>query len=165
MIVIYKPFKTGDMVELEGKIGHVEFVHLFNTEICTLEGLKLIIPNSNIWTNKIVNYTSSPERRIDLIFSISYDDNIETAEKIVEKVLQRYSDVILKKPKGFFVGVNSWGESSIDLLARFWVLNENYLKIQFKLKKDVKIEFDKANITIPYPHRTVYNNMVEKKAK
>lgn len=149
LIVFFKPFKIGDLVELAGELGTATEINLFTTYVKMPNNNILIIPNSQVIGSKIVNYSLTPTRRADLIFSISYDDNIKTAKDSIIEVLSK-NDKILKDPL-YFVGVDSLGDSSVNLLARFWTKNDDFANACFEVKESVKLIFDEREISIPFP--------------
>lgn len=155
MIIIFKPYKIGDYIEAGGTEGIVEEIQIFNTILATLDNKQVILPNSMATGDKIINYSAKGTRRLDLIFGISYDDNIGTARDALMKVIKedkRYLD----SPEPF-VGVDALADSSVNLACRPWVKVEDYWDMYFDLQEKGKIELEAAGITIPFPQRDVHN--------
>ncbi len=147
-ILINHPFKSGDFVELNGISGSVTDIRFMNTVITTSDNKRIVIPNSHITTNHIINYTAENKRRIDLIFSISYSDDIAKAKNIIKNVALSH-DKIHKTPD-VEVYVNSYEASSINLVVKFWCNNEDYWGIYYSMQEKVKTALDSNNITIPF---------------
>ncbi len=147
-ILINHPFKTGDFVELNGISGSVADIRFMNTVIKTADNKKIIIPNSHITTNHIINYSAEDKRRVDFNFSISYTDDIQLAKNVILDVAKANNKVI-SDPQPV-VYVNSHEASSICLVARLWCAGADYWDVYFAMQEEVKIAFDKNNISIPF---------------
>lgn len=154
MLLIFRPFRTGDYVEAGGVAGSVKELTLFTTELNTPDNVQIIVPNSDIWAQAIKNYSSYPTRRVDIIFGISYGDSIGKAMQIIREEMMK-DERILKEPEPF-LAVNALGESSVDIVTRSWVNNADYWGVKFDLTRTVKEKFDEQGITIPFPSRTFY---------
>lgn len=153
-ILINHPFKTGDFVEVNGVAGSVTDIRFMNTVINTPDNKKIIIPNSHITTNHIINYSAENSRRVDLLFSISYTDDIQVAKNVILDVV-RANEKILKDPEPV-VYVNSHESSSICLVTRLWCAVADYWDVYFAMQEEVKIAFDKNGISIPYNQMDVH---------
>ncbi len=153
-ILINHPFKTGDFVELNGISGSVADIRFMNTVIKTADNKKIIIPNSHITTNHIINYSAESSRRVDLTFSISYTDDIQVAKNVILDVIKS-NDKILSVPEPV-VYVNSHEASSLSLVARMWCSGADYWDVYFAMQEDVKIAFDKNGINIPFNQMDVH---------
>ena len=114
----------------------------------------MIIPNREISGGSITNYSAEETRRLDLVFGIGYDDDLEKAKNVLRDMVDA-DQRILRDPAPF-IAVKELGDSSVNLLVRVWCKKEDYWAVHFDWQNDVKLRFDKENITIPYPHRTVY---------
>lgn len=147
-ILLNHPFKNGDFVEINGVQGNVADIRFMNTVITTADNKRIIIPNSHITTNHIVNYSSENIRRIDLIYSIGYADNISKAKNVILNVAQA-NELILKEPAPE-VHVNSHEASCINLVAKVWCLSNDYWNVYYQMQENVKIAFDSNDISIPY---------------
>ena len=154
MIAITKPFRAGDYVEIAGNSGSVNAVGASITTMTTVDNKRIIIPNSKIWGEPIVNYTALNKRMIDMRVGISYNDDMNKAIKIVTDVLKNHKKV-LKDPASY-VAVANLGDSSVDLLARPWVDTNDYWKTKWELIQQIKEAFDKNGISIPFPQTDVH---------
>ena len=154
MILLYRPFDVGDLVEAGGVSGRVSHMSLVNTSFKTLDNQKLIVPNNIIWQSVITNVTAQRTRRIDLVFGISYGDDIEKAERVLNEVVAADENV-LDDPEPV-IRVHELGESSVNFVVRPWVKTGDYWDTYGALTKAVKIAFDKEGISIPFPQRDVH---------
>ena len=153
-ILMNHPFKTGDFVELNGVSGSVADIRFMNTVIITPDNKRIVIPNSHITTNHIINYSAENMRRVDFVFSISYSDNIEKAKSVIKEVALSNAD-ILKNPLPE-VYVKSHEASSINLTARVWCRVDKYWDVYFAMQENVKIALDKNDICIPFNQLDVH---------
>lgn len=154
MMVIFRPFKAGDYVEIAGTDGTVESINIFNTTLTSIDNKEIIVPNGQILTNVIKNYSARDTRRVDLIFGISYDDDILQAKKILEDLLKNDSRV-LPDPAPT-VGVAELGDNSVNLYFRPWVNKEDYWPLRADMLERTKVAFDQAGISIPYPQMQLH---------
>lgn len=154
MIIVFKPFTEGDYVEVAGTGGVVENVQLFTTALRTPDNKAVIVPNGEIISNNITNYTAKPTRRIDMVFGIGYDDDLREAKKLLEQILQE-DDRILAEPAPE-VAVLELADSSVNFAVRPHVKTEDYWPVYFYLTEEVKVRFDEAGISIPYPQRDIH---------
>ena len=155
MLLIFRPFRIGQYVEVGGIAGTVKELTLFTTELNTPDNVQIIVPNSNVWGQAIRNYNAYSTRRVDITFGISYGDDINKAMDIIKAEIEKDAR-ILKDPEPF-IAVLGLGESSVDIVTRSWTATGDYWPVKFDLTKAVKEEFDRGGITIPFPSRTVYN--------
>ncbi len=155
MILIYRPFDVDDYIEVAGVDGTVKKMNLVSTTITTPDNQALIIPNSKIWGDVIRNKTGQRVRRVDLEFGISYADSIEHAEEVFRKVLATMPAVLPEPAPN--IQVIRHGESSIDFIVRPWVKTEDYWPTYWAMQRAVKLAFDEAGITIPFPQRDVHH--------
>ncbi len=154
LILAYRPFDVGDVIEAAGVSGKVDSVSLFSTHIRTFDNKLMIVPNNDIWGGTITNATASPTRRVDLVFGIGYGDDIDLAKQILEKAVQKHA-LVLKDPAPT-IRVNELADSSVNLICRPWTLTENYWSVYWDLMQTVKQEFDGAGVSIPFPQRDVH---------
>ncbi|MFZ5979257.1 MAG: mechanosensitive ion channel family protein [Candidatus Zixiibacteriota bacterium] len=154
LIIIFKPFKAGDYVEIGGVSGVVDAVQIFNTILKTPDNKKVIVPNSKVTGDCIINYSANDTRRVDLMFSISYGDDIKKAKKILENILADDSRV-LKDPAPV-VAVLELAESSVNFAVRPWVKNVDYWDVYFDITEKVKMTLDQQGISIPFPQLKVH---------
>ncbi|OOH91424.1 mechanosensitive ion channel protein MscS [Pasteurellaceae bacterium 15-036681] len=148
MILIFKPFNKGDFVEAGGASGKVEQIGILMLELRTGDNKTVLVPNGKVFSDKITNYSANETRRIDFIFDISYDADIQKAKELIEKIL--FDDErVLNYPEAT-VAVGALAANSVQLFVRPWVQTSDYATTQFAIMEKVKIEFDKAGISIPY---------------
>ena len=154
MIMLYRPYDIGDVVDVAGIVGTVDSMTLVSTSIVTPDNRMMIVPNNSIWGNIITNVTHSDTRRVDLTFGIGYDDNIEQAEKVMKKILSEHP-LVLKDPEPV-VTVNELADSSVNFNCRPWVKTADYWTVYADVTRKVKEEFDKEGISIPYPQSDIH---------
>jgi small conductance mechanosensitive channel len=155
MILIYKPFDVGDVVEVGGGVfGTVSHMSLVNTTVLTFDNQTLIVPNNSIWQNVIKNVTAQETRRIDLVFGIGYSDDIPKAEDVLNGIIESH-EAILADPEPV-VRLHELGESSVNLIVRPWVKTEDYWPVYWDITRQVKMKFDAEGISIPFPQRDVH---------
>lgn len=153
-ILINRPFKTGDFVELNGVSGSVADIRFMHTVITTPDNKRITIPNSHITSNHIINYSAENIRRVDFSFSISYSDSIEKAKAVIKETALS-NEFILKDPMPE-VYVSSHEASSINLAARVWCKVDKYWDVYFAMQESVKIALDKNGINIPFNQLDVH---------
>jgi small conductance mechanosensitive channel len=154
LIILFGFFKKGDYVEVAGVGGSVEDISIFTTTLITPDNRTIIIPNGNITTDNIINYTANKRRRLDLVIGVAYDADLKKTQKLLMKVITGHEKV-LTNPEPV-VEVNELGASSVDFIVRPWVKTEDLWQTKWDLMKDIKIELDKAGIGIPFPQRDVH---------
>lgn len=154
MILIYRPFDEGDLVEAAGVKGTVSKLSLVSTTILTLDNQKLVVPNSKIWGDVIRNVTAQTQRRVDMVFSIGYSDDIPKAENVLMEILSNHKSV-LKNPEPM-VRLHTLNESSVDFVVRPWVKTEDYWNVYWDVTRTVKQRFDQEEISIPFPQRDIH---------
>ncbi|OOZ39096.1 mechanosensitive ion channel protein MscS [Solemya pervernicosa gill symbiont] len=154
MIIIFRPFKMGDFVEVAGVSGVVEEVRIFSTQLKTGDNREIIVPNSNIYGGTIVNVSARPTRRIDMVFGIGYDDDMRKARDIMEKIMAA-DERILAEPAAA-VSVAELADSSVNFNVRPWVKSGDYWAVRSDLLEQIKIAFDENGISIPYPQTDIH---------
>jgi small conductance mechanosensitive channel len=154
MILIFKPFKVGDVLEAQGYLGVVKEIQLFNTILLSLDNKTIIIPNGGLSNGSMVNYSTQSTRRVDMTFGIGYSDDIDKAKEILNGLLTNH-DCVLKDP-AHFIAVSELADSSVNFTVRAWVNAADYWTVFFFMQETVKKEFDKNNIGIPFPQRDVH---------
>lgn len=154
LIIILRPFKSGDYIEAGGKAGSVERIEIFATELRTPDNKVIIMSNSAIMGGAIVNYSRQKTRRIDLVIGVSYDADLRQAKEVLKSVLDKESR-ILKDP-AYTVAVSELADSSVNFVVRPWVNTTEYWPTYFDLIENIKIALDEANIAIPYPQMDVH---------
>ncbi|GAB5435265.1 mechanosensitive ion channel family protein [Falsiruegeria mediterranea] len=150
MLVVFRPYKLGQYVDIGGTAGTVKDLNLFVTELVTPDNVQIIVPNGQAWGSIITNYSAHDTRRVDLVFGIDYGDSADTAMQIIEEVATA-DERVLSDPAPW-VRVTNLGDSSVDLTARIWCNAADYWELKFQLTKAVKEAFDAKGISIPYPH-------------
>jgi len=154
MILMYRPFDVGDLVEVTGASGLVQKMNLVSTTIVTLDNQTLVVPNSKIWGDVIKNVTAQKARRVDLEFGIAYDDDIDLAERVLGEIVSAH-DKILEDPEPN-IKLHTLGDSSVNFIVRPWVKTEDYWDVYWDLTREVKMRFDREGISIPFPQRDVH---------
>jgi small conductance mechanosensitive channel len=154
LMIIFRPFKLGDFVEGGGVAGVVRAIHIFTTTLTTPDNKRVIVPNSKIMGDNIINYSAEGIRRIDLTASISYGDSIDTAKAVLMDELTK-NPLVLKEPAPL-VGVLAMADSSIDLAVRPWVKVQDYWPAFFALNEAMKKRIEAEGLTIPFPQRDVH---------
>ncbi|WP_031480302.1 mechanosensitive ion channel family protein [Maridesulfovibrio frigidus] len=160
MLIVLRLFKKGDYVTIAGTSGTVQTLSAFYTELSTPDNQKVVVPNSSILSSVIINTTANKTRRVDLVIGISYDDDIPKAKEILARILSEDSRV-LKNPAPNIV-VGELGDSCVNILVRPWVATSEYWGLRWDLLEGIKITFDKAGISIPYPQTDVHLYKEEK---
>ena len=158
MIMINKPFDSGDYVDVGGVSGTVSSVSIVATKIVTPDNQIIMIPNKNVWGNTITNVTASKTRRVDLVFGISYEDEIPKALEVIEKTVRLHRKT-LEEPEPL-IRVNELAENSVNIICRPWAKTEDYWTVYWDLNHQMKEAFDSADISIPYPQRDVHMKSV-----
>lgn len=148
MLLIFKPFKKGDFIETSGISGTVTEMGLLVLELRTGDNKTVLVPNGNVFSSTITNYSANETRRVDFIFDISYNDDIAHAKEIIREILEK-DDRVLKDPKPV-IAVSNLATNSVQIIARPWVNTPNYYAVYWQITEDVKIAFDKAGISIPF---------------
>ena len=154
LILLFKPYKVGDFIEGAGIKGSVDEIQIFNTILKTPDNKTIIIPNSQITSGSITNYSAEDTRRVDMTFGIGYSDDIDKAKTVFNKLLQEDSRV-LKDPEPVIV-LSELGDSSVNFSVRPWAKKEDYWGLYFDMQEKVKKAFDAENISIPFPQTDVH---------
>ncbi len=154
MILLFRPFKTGDVVDGGGVAGVVVGIDMLSTEMKSFDGKKMIVPNGKFLDSVITNINAYPSRRVDIEFSISYDDDVDAAREIVVGILAK-DERVLPDP-AVTVAVLNFGDSSIDMVARPWVAPSDWWPVLSETREKLKKAFDANGITIPFPQRDLH---------
>ena len=154
MILFYRPFDVGDTVEAGGVFGKVNQMSLVNTTFLTFDNQTIILPNNMVWAGVIKNVTAQRERRVDLVFGVSYTDDIPKVERILQEIVDTH-EKILDNPEPM-IKLHELGDSSINFIVRPWVDSDDYWDVYWDLMRTVKIRFDEEGISIPFPQRDVH---------
>lgn len=154
MLLVFRPFKKGDVVEVAGTKGSAIEVGIFTTVLNTPDNVRIIVPNSEIYGATITNYSAYDTRRNDLVIGVSYADDLSVVDSTIRRVLADDTRV-LKDPAPQVV-VGALGDSSVDFLVRPWCSTEDYWNLRFDLLRRLKEEIEAAGCSIPYPQRDVH---------
>ncbi len=156
MLLTFKPYEVGDLVEAGGSTGVVEAVQIFNTILRTPDNKKIIIPNGVVTGGTITNISGQGEIRVDMTYGIGYDDDIDKARAVIQKVADSCPQVIKDKPVDILV--SELADSSVNFAVRPWAKSAHYWDVYFYMHENVKKEMDKAGISIPYPQMDVHTS-------
>lgn len=154
MLILFRPFKQGDFVSAGGETGIVEEISLFTTNMKTPDNKVVIVPNSAITSSSITNFSAKDTRRIDLVYGVSYTDDIKKVKEVIWDVLNA-EERILKDPEPT-VGVLELADSSVNFAVRPWVNAADYWGVFFDLNETMKQRFDAEGISIPFPQRDIH---------
>jgi len=154
LLLIFRPFKVGDFVEAAGTSGVIQNIQIFTTELHTGDNKKVIVPNGRIISGNIINYSANDTRRVDLVFGIGYQDDIDAARAIIESLLAA-DERVLDEPKPL-VAVVALADSSVNFVCRPWVKSSDYWPVHYSLTEAVKKAFDANGISIPFPQQDVH---------
>jgi len=159
MLLLYRPYDIGDVVTVTGETGSVEAMTLVSTTLLTPDNQRLTIPNGSIWGSTIRNITANDTRRIDQIFGIAYDDDIEKAEAVMLDVVNSMEHV--KSDPGAQVMLMELADSSVNFNVRAWVPTSQYFGTICELRRQMKMRFDKEGISFPFPQQDVHMHQVD----
>jgi len=155
MILIFKPFKTHDLIEAQGELGVVDEIQIFSTILKTLDNKTIIIPNAALSNGNITNYTKEDLRRVDFTFGIGYGDRYDIAKETISKLLAE-DDKVLTTPEEPFIALEALADSSVNLVVRAWTKTDHYWDVYFRLNERVYKEFEKSGLSIPYPQMDIH---------
>jgi len=158
MIAFFRPFRLGHYIEAAGTAGSVQEVGMFNTTLLTPVNRRVVVPNRLVYNDTIVNYSAEETRRVDMVFGISYEDDMGQARALIEELIAA-DDRILKEPAAV-VAVNELADSSVNFVVRPWCKREDYFGVYFSMTEKIKQTFDQNGISIPYPQRDVYMRQI-----
>ncbi|UWQ28117.1 mechanosensitive ion channel [Leisingera sp. M527] len=150
MLILFRPYKIGQYVDIGGTAGTVKDLNLFITELATPDNVQIIVPNGQAWGAVITNFSHHDTRRVDMVFGIDYGDSADAARAIILE--QAAADARVMQDPEPWVRVTNLGDSSVDLTARVWCEAADYWEVKFALTQGVKEAFDAKGISIPYPH-------------
>jgi small conductance mechanosensitive channel len=159
MLIVFKPFKTGDFIEAGGTSGVVEEIQIFSTQLRSADNKVIFVPNGAIFGGNIVNYSTRDTRRIDLVFGCGYDDDIVAVKTLLLAIVEE-DERILKDPAPT-VAVLELADSSVNFAVRPWVNAADYWAVFFDLNERVKLRFDATGLNIPYPQSDVHMHEVK----
>ena len=154
MLLLFRPFKIGDFVEVAGQSGSVKGINLFTTEMATGDNVHIIVPNADVWGGAVKNYSHHDKRRVDLVIGVGYDDDLNVARMAIMETIEADSRS-LSDPLPL-VAVTELADSSVNLVVRVWCVNADYWPLKFELTKTIKERLDKEGLSIPYPQHDVH---------
>ena len=154
LILLFKPFKVGDVIDAQGYLGSVSAIQIFNTILKTPDNKTIIIPNGGLSSGSITNFSTEANRRVDMKFGIGYGDDIKKAKDVLNAIVNADSRVF-KDPAPMVV-VSELADSSVNFAVRAWVKSADYWGLYFDMQEKVKLEFDKQGISIPFPQRDIH---------
>ena len=149
IILLIRPFNVGDMIDSGEYSGKVERIGIFYTYLCTIDNKQILIPNGELTNRSIVNYTGKEVRRVDMTFSAGYEQDILKVKNVIYAVINR-ENLILNEPAEPFVAVSNHGASAVEFAVKVWTKTDDYWTVYYNLLENIKIEFDKENISIPF---------------
>ena len=156
MLIVFRPFKLGDYVEVGGVAGSVDKISIFSTRLKTPDNKVVTVPNGNIFGNTMVNYSEESTRRIDLVVGISYDSDLLKAKHLLDDIVGNH-DKVLKDPE-YRIAVSELADSSVNFIVRPWVNAADYWDVRFELLETIKLRFDAEGIEIPFPQMALHIN-------
>ncbi|MCA9186749.1 MAG: mechanosensitive ion channel, partial [Planctomycetales bacterium] len=154
IIMVFRPFRVGDLVEVHGTKGLVEEVHIFNTVLRSFDNVRIIVPNSSVTTTTIQNFSAEPHRRIDLIVGCGYNDDILAVKQFLIELVNSDQRILPQPPP--IVAVNELGDHAVNFVVRPWVATNNYHLVKWDLLEAIKVGFDARGFHIPFPQRDVH---------
>ncbi|MCK9230700.1 MAG: mechanosensitive ion channel [Syntrophales bacterium] len=154
LMVVFKPFAIGDYIEAAGVAGSVSEIGIFTTVLKSPDNRKIIVPNAKLTSDNITNYSAHDKRRIDIVASVSYRDDLEKVRRVLEEVLA--SDARVLPEPAPIIGVLSTADGSVDFAVRPWAKTVDYWGLFFALQEEIKKRFDAEGITIPFPQQDVH---------
>ena len=154
LIVIYRPYKVGDYIQADNHLGTVDDIQIFSTVLKTPDNKLVVVPNGSIMNGSIVNFSNQDKRRVDIIASCSYEDDIDKVKSVLADILSK-DDRILNEPKPR-IAVSELADSSVNFIVRPWVKNSDYIDVYYSLLEEIKKSFDREGIAIPYPQTDVH---------
>jgi small conductance mechanosensitive channel len=155
MILVFKPFQIGDFIDAQGKAGTVKAIMITNTVILTPDNQTIYIPNGNLSTGIITNYSAQDFRRVDWSFSIAYGDDYQKARSVLEDLIGKEGR-ILNEPAAPFIALNKMADSSVDIVVRAWVKKTDYWDVYFLMNETVYKTFEEKGLNIPFPQVDVH---------
>ncbi len=154
MLLFFKPYKTGDFIEVNGNSGEVQGITVFATELNTIDNKRIIVPNGISVSNEITNYTKNKVRRVEIIFGIGYQDDFSKAIKILEDIASSQEKILQNIEKT--IRVKELADSSVNIIFRVWCKKEDYWAVYYDTIEKAKATFDKEGISIPFPQRDIH---------
>lgn len=154
IILFSKPFKSGDMIEIDSTTGQIKSINILYTKMLTSDNKTVLIPNGKVADAKIINYSEMPTRRLDMTFDISYSNDFEKAKEIIQGITDR--NKLVHKDPAPLIRLGAHKESALEIVVKLWVANDKYYELFYDMSEAVKREFDKHGIEIPYNQLDVH---------
>ena len=154
MLVIFRPFSKGDVIEAAGVTGKVEEIKIFSTMLVTPDNKVVIIPNGQVASGTITNFTAKDMRRVDMVFGVGYNDDLKLTREVLTRVCTEHSKVLTEPALNIFV--LNLGDSSVDFAVRPWVKTADYWTVWGDVMETAKVELEAAGLSIPYPQSEVH---------
>ena len=154
LILVFKPFKVGDWIETSTASGMVKEITTFYTVLNNLDNTRIVLPNGDLANTTVKNFSHNGKRRLCIDFSVAYDSDIDKVKEVLGKVIE--NEELILKDEEVFVRLTNHADSALIFTVRVWTLNENFWNLKFNMLENVKKEFDKNKITIPFPQMDVH---------
>lgn len=154
MLALFRPFTKGDFIEAAGISGSVDEIRLVSTTLTTPDNKLIIVPNSAIYNDAIINYSAKETRRLDMVFGVGYDDDLKVAAEVLTKICAEHPKVLQEPATDVFI--SNLGDSSVDFAVRPWVRTEDYWGVRAEILKAGKLDLEAAGCSIPYPQTDVH---------
>ena len=158
MLLVFRPFHVGDLIEAGGTLGVVRAIGVFSTQVDTLDNVRVILPNSAIYGDKIANLSANENRRVDMTFGVGYGDDLQVAKDTIERIVKAHPAVLAEPAPD--VEVSELGDSSVNFAVRPWCKHEDYWTVHFDLHRQLKEGLEAAGLSIPFPQRDVHLHQV-----
>ncbi len=155
IILIFKPYKVGDLIETQGLIGVVKEIQIFHTVLVTADNKMIFIPNGSLSSGTVTNYSALDMRRVDLTFGVEYGTEFEKVKSVLDDIISKDAR-ILNEPAAPFVALNQLADSSVNYVVRLWVKSEDYWGVYFDMNRVVYARFNAEGIGFPFPQLTVH---------
>jgi len=159
MLIIFRPFTKGDFIEAGGAMGVIEKISIFTTTMTTPDNKEVIVPNGAIIGGNITNFSARDTRRVDMVFGISYGDDLLKAKQLLQQIIDE-DPRVLRDPAPV-IALGALNDSSVDFLVRPWAKSSDYWNLLWDTTEKVKLKFDEAGISIPFPQMDVHLNKDE----
>jgi small conductance mechanosensitive channel len=154
LIILFKPYKIGDFIEVNGVSGTVIEIQIFATLLNTIDNKRIVIPNGKLSNETLMNYSKNPTRRVDITFGVGYNDDLDKAKAVLVEIAKSQEKIL--KDSDIFVEIIEYANSSVNIVYRVWCNTPDYWNVYFCSMKMAKAEFDKAGISIPYPQMDIH---------
>ncbi|MDX2306057.1 MAG: mechanosensitive ion channel [Microscillaceae bacterium] len=159
LLILFKPFKVGDLIEAQGFLGNVHEVQLFVTILKTLDNRTVFIPNGPLASGSMINYSTEPVRRVDMIFSVTYKADILKVKEVIQKITESDPKIMQEAGKEPFIVVSKLADA-VQIEVRVWGKEADYWDIYFGMQENIKLTFDKEGIVFPSPKIDVFSHNV-----